>query len=94
MKATLTREGKLGHVRPYEFVGTRALSRYILESECDVCLTVGLPFRNPTIEDRDMPWYDAVKWVEKYGKSYVFEAWYRDDDDRLHVQALSESDMF
>lgn len=87
----MTREGKLGHARPYEFVGTRALSRHIMDSECPVCLTVGLSFRDPTI--RDMTWYDAVRWVEKYGKFYVFEAWYKDGDDRLHVQALSENDM-
>lgn len=89
---TLTRAGTVGHARPYEFVGTRALMRHISDTENDVSLTIGLTFRDP--ETRDMHWYDAMRWVERNGKNYVFEAFYRDDDDTLYVNALSRNDLF
>ena len=94
MVRTLTRTGKLGHARPYEFVPNKVLSKHIMDEETNVCLTVGLSFRNPRINNKRMSWDDALRWLDKAGSLYVYEACYKDDDDALYVNALSGNDLF
>lgn len=91
MTRTLTRDGKLGHYRPYEFIGSDIIVRHLMDTESDVCMTIGLPYRDPTINKADMSWDEAVRWLDRYGGRYKYEAWH--DGERLTIYGLSEKDM-
>jgi hypothetical protein len=82
---TLTRSGRLGHARPYEFLSGETVIRYLMDEEPEVSLTVGLEFRDP--KKYDLSWDDAIRWIEKNSKN-VYEAW-AEKEDRLHVQAIA-----
>ena len=89
MNATLTREGKIGHARPYEFVSANTVSRHVMDNEVGVCLNVGV--RCKGMEPEVMGWADAVRWLDTKGDAYVFEGWYQDSDEKLHLQAISKA---
>lgn len=82
---TLTRDGTLGHLRPYEFISDETIIRYLMDEESDVSLTIGLGYRNP--ERHEMTWADAIRWIEA-NKGHVFEAY--SDDGTLHVSAIPD----
>lgn len=93
-KGQLMKDGTLGRIGGYQFVGKDVIIDRLIQDEADMSLTIGLSFRNPRTRDKRMDVNEAVAWLTKYGRSYVFEALYNGEDDMLHVTALSGNDLY
>lgn len=90
----LLSDGTIGKAKPFEFVPPEVILKRLEDTGGLMCLTVGLSYRNPRIHDVVMGTREAVRWLENCGHSYMLEASYRDDDQYLHVTALSGNDLF
>ena len=93
-KGQLRDDGTLGKIVGYQFVSAETIADRLIRDNSDMSLTIGLSFRNPRTHDKRMSINDAVDWLARYGKRYVFEAVYNGDDDLLHVTALSGNDLY
>ena len=93
-KGQLRKDGSLGKIVGFQFVSAETIADRLIHDESDMSLTIGLSFRNPRTHDKRMSINDAVDWLARYGKCYVFEAVYNGEDDLLHVTALSGNDLY
>lgn len=94
MKGQLLSNGKLGKAGTFDFIDASVIADHLNASSTNVLLTVGLKFRNPRINDLEMTPREASKWLLEHNNFYVYEAWYTDRDEYLHVQAYSGNDLF
>ena len=90
----LLKDGSIGEAGLFEFVPAEVIAKQLKDTGGIMSLTVGLSFRNPRIKDVIMGTREAIQWLGNCGKSYVLEARYSEDDQYLHVTALSGNDLF
>ena len=93
-KGQLRKDGSLGKIVGFQFVSAEVIADRLIRDDSDMSLTIGLSFRNPRTHDKRMSINDAVDWLTNHGKRYVFEAVYNGEDNLLHVNALSENDLY
>jgi len=93
-KGQLRGDGSIGKLEGYCFVSAETIIDRLMEKGENMALTIGLSYKNPVVNDKEMDNISAIRWVNEHALDYTFEAYYTGRDELLHVSALSATDLF
>ena len=95
-RGQLKSNGSIGTPESFNFITADVVAERLIKDGTDMMLTIGLTFRNPRTKDKVFGNIEAIRWMrdQRNARAYTFEAWYTGSDEYLHVNALSDGDLF